>query len=646
MMKKLALLFAGLVLVSVSATVAQTPGISIPGLPGASGASGADLIPIDQAVTPSPAHPNGRATRSAPLSLIASPTLDSIGATRGSVLERGVSGWQVIAPGTAGLPWVSNGAAADPAYQLLTNAGLAAMAANTVKGSIAGGTPADLNAPFMSGGTQGQVLTKNSSTAGDATWRDQCLNIEAFGGVGDGVTNNVTAWSAATAALPAAGGCIFFPPGKYSFGAGITYTLAASGKAGITILGAGSGHTTLFWPAGGGLSITYGSIQSAAHIRDLSLTTGTTATGTAITLTYATSNSNPAVTAQSDISNVVISGDDGLAATDYWSTAINVANVSNVNFPGVAIVGSSGRLGTGINLVGLPGSSTYAVGFNVTSANIGNLQQGIVYNSFVQGLEVNASNLIGNQTGILAPSAATGTLTSLLVTNTNLDNTQSDINFQAQMGGASINGNAFFVNFNSVNGLVGNCVSCSITGNTFLGTTTTSTAGINFTSGAANNIISGNVIQGVSVGVQFQAGANNNILEANTYNSNTTNITNSGTGNSGLDLPSQSYTPSSSCGSATFTTNSAKFERAGKRTWLQLDQTITALGTCTNTLTFTLPNTPATSATLHGVNLGTSASLLCTLAAGSATATCHPAQNGGANFTAANLIWSGVYENQ
>lgn len=42
------------------------------------------------------------------------------------------------------LPLVGNGASVDPSCQALTNAGLAAMVANTVKGSIAGGTPVDL----------------------------------------------------------------------------------------------------------------------------------------------------------------------------------------------------------------------------------------------------------------------------------------------------------------------------------------------------------------------------------------------------------------------------------------------------------------------------------------------------------------------
>ncbi len=48
----------------------------------------------------------------------------ALGSTRGSVLERGASGWGIIAPSaTAGLPFVSGGTGADPLYQVLGVAG-------------------------------------------------------------------------------------------------------------------------------------------------------------------------------------------------------------------------------------------------------------------------------------------------------------------------------------------------------------------------------------------------------------------------------------------------------------------------------------------------------------------------------------------
>lgn len=52
-----------------------------------------------------------------PTALTASAVLDMIGSTRGSVLERGAAGWQIITPGAAGTCFVANGAGADPGWQ-------------------------------------------------------------------------------------------------------------------------------------------------------------------------------------------------------------------------------------------------------------------------------------------------------------------------------------------------------------------------------------------------------------------------------------------------------------------------------------------------------------------------------------------------
>lgn len=57
----------------------------------------------------------------------------NFGSTRGSIAERGASGWSAITPGTAGLPLVSNGSGADPSYQIvpLTGGGTGAAITGT-----------------------------------------------------------------------------------------------------------------------------------------------------------------------------------------------------------------------------------------------------------------------------------------------------------------------------------------------------------------------------------------------------------------------------------------------------------------------------------------------------------------------------------
>ncbi len=50
-------------------------------------------------------------------------TIDAaIGSTRGSLLERGASGWSLLPPGTSGNFLMSNGAGADPSYTAITSA--------------------------------------------------------------------------------------------------------------------------------------------------------------------------------------------------------------------------------------------------------------------------------------------------------------------------------------------------------------------------------------------------------------------------------------------------------------------------------------------------------------------------------------------
>lgn len=110
----------------------------------------------------------------------------AIGSTRGSLLMRGAAGWTQLPPGTVGLPLVSAGAGADPAYAVLgvagggtgltvgtsggipyfnsttTMASSAALAANQlVLGGGAGATPATLG----SLGTTTTVLHGNAAGA-------------------------------------------------------------------------------------------------------------------------------------------------------------------------------------------------------------------------------------------------------------------------------------------------------------------------------------------------------------------------------------------------------------------------------------------------------------------------------------------------
>lgn len=62
---------------------------------------------------------NTAATRPPQAASVTSILDRALGSTRGSIIERGAGGWAIVGPGTAGLPWVSAGAGADPLYQIL-----------------------------------------------------------------------------------------------------------------------------------------------------------------------------------------------------------------------------------------------------------------------------------------------------------------------------------------------------------------------------------------------------------------------------------------------------------------------------------------------------------------------------------------------
>lgn len=60
-----------------------------------------------------------------PAAITTTAALDFIGSTRGAILKRGAAGWSMTAPGTSGLPLLSQGAGADPLYAALSLAGAA-----------------------------------------------------------------------------------------------------------------------------------------------------------------------------------------------------------------------------------------------------------------------------------------------------------------------------------------------------------------------------------------------------------------------------------------------------------------------------------------------------------------------------------------
>lgn len=108
------------------------------------------------------------------------------------------------------------------------------------------------------------------------------------------------------------------------------------------------------------------------------------------------------------------------------------------------------------------------------------------------------------------------------------------------------------------------------------------------------------------------------------------------------------FTPSFSCGTATFTVNAANYQKIGNTTSLTVDATISALGTCAaGGMTFTLPTTPVGSAAMSGrENVNTADAISCAVPGAATSMGC---SKGGAAvaWTAGDrIIIGGVYQNQ
>ena len=408
----------------------------------------------------------------------------------------------------------------------ITNAKLAAMAAGTVKGNATGApaTPQDCNWPAISGGAKGQVLTKNSATAGDASWLNAWLNIEAFGGKGDNATDNATPLTNALAALTGTGGCVYFPPGKYRFNSAVSFNLPA-GIFSVALVGAAQDATVLFWPNGsGGLTFNYSGAGSSAHIRDMSFTTGQNGGGTALTFSMGAASGEAA----SDLYRVTFRGDDGYGVANFWNTGLSIVNVSNVAVDQGTFFAPLTH-GTGISIAGLPASTLYAVQINIDKSDFQGLNIGILYGSYVQGITISQSNFTGVGTGISSAASELGVLAQLAITDSQFNTSVNSIALNTAVIEVQIS-NCLFIQAAGTGAiLLGSSTHFTISGNEITSSSVTGTNGIVI--GGGFGTITGNDVFGFGTGLWLQAGSSNVVVSGNTLFGNTSNIINAGANN-------------------------------------------------------------------------------------------------------------------
>jgi hypothetical protein len=353
------------------------------------------------------------------------------------------------------------------------------------------------------------------------------INMIGYGCDPTGAVDCATLLTAALAVSPN----IYFPPGKYKFNSNIAYTIP-NALAAVSLQCAGSENTILNWPnAGGGFTFTYsGAAKNAVHVKGCTFTTTTTAGGSAIKLSNTISIGNPANTAQSTFDDIGCRGDDGQAATDYWTKCLEIANVSNVQVNAMMVQGTGSSQGSGVTVVGLPGSTTYAVAINLARLTCDSVSVCFEYGAYVQGVTINQMNATGGTWGVHVAAGLTGNLEQLAISNSQFANV-SNIITGTRIGGLQIVNSVFGVTAVS-NGLdldlTGNTI---IVGNDFEGNASSNGLTIGATQSGSSVTIIGNRITGWSTGVAIwlKAGSLGITATGNFFENNSTNILNSST---------------------------------------------------------------------------------------------------------------------
>lgn len=281
------------------------------------------------------------------------------------------------------------------------------------------------------------------------------------------------------------------------------------------------------------------------------------------------------------------------------TTAISAANCTPA-------IGSITGLGTGV-------ATALAVNVGTAGAPVVN---GGALGTPSSGV---GTNLTGTAAGLTAGNA---TLAATVTTNANLTGPVTSV------------GNATTIGANQVT----RAMEAQGIARSVVGVTGNSTANVADIQGAANQALvvnsGGTALTFGSVNLAAAAAVTGALPFANG-------------GNADTGTAPGAFTPSPSCGTATFTVNSAKFRLLqAKITWVEIDFTITAIGTCTSTINFTLPNTPNSSGGMIGKEtVTTGKGVFCGLVSASTTSGCSLSDV--TNFAnTQRIVATGVYENQ
>jgi hypothetical protein len=388
---------------------------------------------------------------------------------------------------------------------------------------------------------------------GEIIWALDELNILAFGGVGDGVTDNTaalfTAASILNSMINSGGGTIYFPPGKYLFNASPLINMVPTAYNTLSLVGAGLDATQLIFPNSNGLVINFSSTGASCNIRDLSIVTGSPGVWTGLQMIFTAQNGAPGFNPQSVIERVAFRSTDTpppTVSTNFWKVCARVDNVCNVifvscNFLGNYLGGANvSNQGIGVRLAGNTSIPSYQVSIYFNKCSFNALAAGISFNDWLQGVFVTDCNFTLCQWGILVNPSLAGVLNMLSVINSQF-NCHEAFHVGSAIADINICNNLFLIAAGFTGIYMANSSFICILGNNFQGVGDGAT-GLNLIAGSQINISGNNFcnFSPTGTGIIVGAGAAQVLVADNIFANNGTSLTNAGPStqifdNSGLD---------------------------------------------------------------------------------------------------------------
>lgn len=346
------------------------------------------------------------------------------------------------------------------------------------------------------------------------------LSVLLYGALGNGTTDNTAFLTAAFGSI-ASGGSIYFPCGNYKVNSALAQTIG-SGKS-VSWIGAGQDCVNLIFSSNSGITVTYQGHDSNFHVSGMTVLASQNNTGTAFNL-FRGPNAIDPDSSQTTFQDVNIRGVDGYAQFDSWAVGIAATNISNLSTDTLVIFGSAGAGEIGVNYQGYvgagsgvcPGGACYAVVFNMANSNLSFLNNGFVYGSYVQGVNITQSNFTGDNIPINIPGSEAGALVQLTVTNSQLECNTTCIAGSTALGGATITGNTFLAT--TGNGINARFEGFSIANNNFSGQSGSTANAILLTTGTCCGSVNGNSItNNFGTGISLQSGSSRINVTGNSF---------------------------------------------------------------------------------------------------------------------------------